>query len=177
MGRRGELTGSADTLSRLFNPKLDPEAYNYVATKSALISIQLVSSHFEVNPDFFKKNDKIKIELHHGISDINFYGKTEMVAGFFRYEVVAKVARKHVLTARADFLAIYDVPPGSAENEAKAFCARVGLFAAYPYFRALFAHLIAAGNVELPILPVLSADPLRRPKGKQSTVKTREKGN
>lgn len=175
MAKSGEQTGSAEAIGKLFSPKLDPEAYNYVATKSVLAAIQLVSSHFDVLPDFFRKNDKIKIDLCHNISGIDFHEKTDVVVGFFRYEIVAKVGRKHVMSARADFLAVYDLPENSSENEAKAFCARVGLFAAYPYFRSLFAHLSSVGNLDLPILPVLAADPIKRAKGKQSRVIEKEK--
>ena len=135
--------------------------------------MQLISSEFDVTPDFFKNSEKIKVDLCHNIVAINAYGTDQMVVGIFRYEVVAKLGRKHALSARAEFLAAYDTPEDAAENETKAFCARVGLFAAYPYFRALFAHFASAGNIDLPILPVLSADPLRKSDGKQSTVTTR----
>lgn len=159
-----------DQSIKLFDRKLDPEAYNYIATASSLIAVQLIASNFDVSPDFFAKGDKVKIDLCHKILATDFYEKTQVVAGIFQYEVVAKVVRKHVMTARADFMVVYELPEGSAENETKAFCARVGLFAAYPYFRALFAHFASAGNIEIPALPVLSADPPKKQIGKQSTV-------
>lgn len=166
----GEVS-SKKHAGKLFNPKIDPEAYNYVATRSSLLSIQLISSSFDVTPDFFSKNNKLKIDLCHDIVRIDFYQSDMLVAGIFRYEVIAKIGRKHALSSRADFLVLYQLPEEASENETKAFCCRVGLFAAYPYFRALFSHWASAGNVDLPILPVLSADPLKRKSGRQSTEK------
>jgi hypothetical protein len=173
MAKKLSVKAPKQKLERHFDPKLEPAAYNHVATKSILTTVQLISSAFDVTPDFFKNSDKIKVDLCHNIVHIKVYSSDQMVVGIFRYEVVAKVGRKHALSARAEFLAAYDMPEDSAENEARAFCARVGLFAAYPYFRALFAHFASAGNIDLPILPVLSADPLKRSEGKQSTITKR----
>lgn len=152
---------------KLFSEKLDPEKYNHVATKASLVAVQLISANFEVSPSFFADGDKVKLELCHNVLTLDFYEKEESVAGIFRYEVIAKVGRKHVMNGKSDFMVVYDLPTEPAEYESKAFCARVGLFAAYPYFRALFAHYTSAANMDLPTLPVLSADPLRKQSGKQ----------
>lgn len=166
--RKKELSRSAIKQVKLFGQKIDPEAYNPIATNSTLVSVQTIASHFEVNPDFFSKNDKLKIELGHNVLSVSHYEKDNLAVGIFRYEVIAKAVRKHVMCVRADFMVLYEVPEGSAEYESRAFCARVGLFAAYPYFRSLFAHLTSLGQLELPVLPVLSADPLKKTSGKQT---------
>lgn len=154
--------------AKLFNSKIDADAYNHVATLAKLVGIQMVSSKFDVTPTFFAKNDKVKLDLCHDILSAEFFEKDRNVAGIFRYEIVGKVSRKHVLTVRSDYMALYEVPEDSAENESKAFCARVGLFAAYTYFRALVSHYCSDGNLDLPVLPVLSADPLRKKTGKHT---------
>lgn len=169
MAEKEIIKREAAVAGKFFERKLDAESYNHVATKSSLVAVQLIASNFDVSPQFFSKKGDVKVDLCHKILAIDFYESTNLIAGIFQYEVIAKVVRKHVMTARADFMVVYDLPEGPAENESKAFCARVGLFAAYPYFRALFAHFASASNVEIPALPVLSADPLRKNEGKQTT--------
>lgn len=161
--------GSEPTHVKMFGQKIDPEAYNYVAKDANLATVQLISSNFDVNPDFFEKNSKVKIELCHHILSVNHYKSDNFTVGIFRYEVIAKIGRKHSMCARSDFMAVYEMPDEAAEYESRAFCARVGLFAAYPYFRAYFAHLMSLSQIDLPALPVLSADPLRKASGKQTT--------
>lgn len=153
---------------KFFDPKIDPAAYNVVARNSQLSLIQLIGSDFNVQPSFFDKNDKVGLKLCYGIHDVWIDLKNEICSAIFHYEIVGKIGRKHVMTAKADIMTVYDIPSGSTENESKAFCARVGLFAAYPYFRSLFAHLASVANLEVPMLPVLSAVPLVKTSGSQS---------
>lgn len=148
---------------------IDAEKYNIVAKNSSLLNIQLISSDFDVLPKFFSHSGEMNIELCHEVLSLEITRK--LAAGIFRYAVVAKVGRKHVLTIKAVFMVVYNVPDKSPEEEAKAFCARVGLFAAYPYFRSLVANYTSSANLDLPILPVLSADPIKDLRGKQTTVR------
>lgn len=161
--------GSGAKHFRMFGQKVDPDAYNFVAKHANLTTVQLISSNFDVNPEFFANNAKVKIELCHHILSVNHFDEDSFTVGIFRYEVIAKIGRKHTMCARSDFMAVYEMPDQSAEYESRAFCARVGLFAAYPYFRAYFAHLMSLSQIDLPALPVLSADPLRKASGKQTT--------
>ena len=176
MAKQNLVEKNHDSGQKLFDRKLDAEAYNHVATKSGLVAVQLIASNFNVSPQFFSKIDDVKVDLCHKILATDFYESTNLVAGIFQYEVTAKVVRKHVMSAKADFMVVYDLPEGAVENESKAFCARVGLFAAYPYFRALFAHFASASHVEIPALPVLSANPLKKNEGKQTTEPKSRKG-
>lgn len=155
--------------AKMFGQKMDAEAYNFVAKHANLATVQLISSNFDVSPEFFEKDSQVKIDLCHHILSVNHYNSDSFTVGIFRYEVIAKIGRKRSMCARSDFMAVYEMPDEAAEYESRAFCARVGLFAAYPYFRAYFAHLMSLSQIDLPALPVLSADPLRRASGKQTT--------
>lgn len=154
----------------LFNPKLNVEAYNAVAKHSRLSMIQLIENELKVLPSFFTQKNDVSLELNHQVCSLSISRNEQVVYGMFHYEVIGKSNRKHLLKAKSDFLVVYEIADDAEENEAKAFCARVGLFAAYPYFRATFAQQCAFANLELPTLPVLSADPLKQLSGGQRAV-------
>jgi hypothetical protein len=135
------------------------ESYNNIATRASLRDIKLVSTKFDVLPSFFTENESVKLHLDNSVEDLQFSRESSIVLGAFVYQVRATLGRKRVLHCKGHFLVVYDIPEGGDEEAAKAFCGRVGFFAAYPYFRALFATLTRFGGAELPILPVLSSSP------------------
>jgi hypothetical protein len=138
------------------------EAYNKVAAGATLRDIKLVATKFDVLPTFFSESDKVKLHVNNSIEDVQFDPEGEFVLGAFVYEVRAMLGRKRVLHCKGHFIVVYDVQEGVEEEPAKAFCARVGFFAAYPYFRALFATVSRFGGAELPVLPVISSPPVKR---------------
>jgi hypothetical protein len=138
------------------------DAYNKVVEGATLRDIKLVATKFDVLPSFFSESEKVKLHLNNSVEDVQFDAEDEFVIGVFVYEVRAVVGRKRVLHCKGHFLVVYDVPKDVEEEPAKAFCARVGFFAAYPYFRALFATVSRFGGAELPVLPVIKSPPPKR---------------
>ena len=137
------------------------ERYNRVANSAALRDIKLVSTNYDVLPSFFTDYDDVKLQLSNSVDEVHFSKEGSFVLGVFIYNVRATLKRKRVLHCKAHFIVVYDLPEGSDEEAATAFCTRVGFFAAYPYFRALFSTVTRFGGAELPLLPVISSSSLK----------------
>jgi hypothetical protein len=61
------------------------------------------------------------------------------------------------LSCSADYGVFYETPDGTTTAGAVGFCRNVGTFAAYPYFRALFAQLSGEAGLSLPPLPAIAS--------------------
>lgn len=149
---------------RPFDPNIDAENYNLIARKAVLDTLQLIDSDFAIKPSFFSERDGLNLSQSNEVINVNYNSAMKYCIGFFRFKLTAKHSRKVVLACRCDFMVVYDLPEESKENEALAFCSKVGLFAAYPYFRAFVAHVSSLANAELPPLPIISTGPLKRTK-------------
>ena len=147
------------------------EAYNKVVEGATLRDIKLVATKFDVLPSFFSDSEQVKLHLNNSVEDVQFDADGELVIGVLVYEVRAMLGRKRVLHCKGHFLVVYDVPKEVEEEPAKAFCARVGFFAAYPYFRALFATVSRFGGAELPVLPVIKSTPAKPSEGSRASEK------
>ena len=172
------------------NIEVSPEAYNKVVDSAVLRDIKLISSTFYVRPNFFDLRDKVELSINKKCTDCTDVEEGTIVA-FFSFEVHGRL-RDHdeddneVMEASAVYLAAYNVDPDSQATEAAAFCKRVGLFAAYPYFRALVAHWAADADLDIPPIPLISAPPRtsnveaakpkNRPAKKSSGAKRLNKG-
>ena len=131
--------------------------YNAVAKAAALEGISLFASRFEVNPECLGDQEKWKLSYGRKILSCQFSEDDRSVVGIFEYFVTAKVGRKRALYCSAQYGVFYGTPRGATEAGAKGFCRNVGTFAAYPYFRALFAQLVAATGISLPPLPAIAS--------------------
>lgn len=143
-------------------PSFSRDDYNRIAASAAIRDIKLITSKFDIQPAYFNQIDDVKLQIDSSIETVNFVEGSGLVIAIFSYEVRGLLKRKRVLHSKASFLTVYDVPEDAIEEAAKAFCNRVGFFAAYPYFRALSAHFADLSGAELPILPVLSSAPIKR---------------
>lgn len=137
-------------------PKPNREHYNDVVASAKLVAIQLAKSRFDVSPEFYDSDLKKKLGFDHSDISTTFDRDENIVIGRFGFGCEAKGGRKSLLKATAEYIVIYEVHEGANGDAVEAFCARVGVFAAYPYFRALVANLAWAANAKLPPLPVIA---------------------
>jgi len=138
------------------------DSYNKIANSAQLRDIKLVSASFDILPSFFTSYDDVNLHLDSSVESVQFSAEGSFVVGAFVYDVRAVLKRKRVLRCKGHFIVVYDVPEDATEEAATAFCNRVGFFAAYPYFRALFSTVTRFGGAELPLLPVVSSSSLER---------------
>ena len=130
------------------------ERYNHVVSVAQLRSVQMSSTSFKVDPEFFsnEENRKLSYTVKKGIK--NFSEESAVAMAFVSFEVESKVGRKKNLHCKADYLITYDSLLDCEEEAVFAFLDRVAPFASYPYFRSLFATLDWAATTGLPPLPV-----------------------
>lgn len=131
--------------------------YNRVVQSANLLSVQLIKTDFNVDEKFFDHKIKRSLVMNREYLKFVFDKKQKVVAGEFRFSFQTKGPVESVLSSSAEYLVIYEFAENDV-NEAAAidFCKRVGVFAAYPYYRALVAHLSWATNTNLPPMPVIA---------------------
>lgn len=142
---------------------IPPALYNHVVDNAELVTIQLRRHEFDVDGEFYNPDAGKKLSFDKACLGCTYDQETSMVAGTFRFSIGAKSGRKVVLKSVADYLVAYEFAVDVNEEAAKGFCSRVGLFAAYPYYRALVASLSASANLNLPTLPMIATRGVRLP--------------
>ena len=141
---------------------LSAEAYNHVVDSANLRDIKLITSTFYVQPAFFDERDRVILSVQSECTDCTEVENGSIVA-FFSFEVKGRLNNdgddEEIMESSAVYLAAYDVASDAQNKEASAFCSKVGLFAAYPYFRALVAHFAGDADLGIPALPLISSNP------------------
>lgn len=147
-----------------------PAAYNHVVANAELVTIQLRRHEFDVAAEFYDPEAKKKLHFNKQCLACAYDAEAMAVAGTFRFTITGKSGRKSVLKSVADYLVIYEFREIVAQDAAEAFCRRIGLYAAYPYYRALVASLSAAANLNLPTLPMIATRGVKLPDPAEPTV-------
>jgi len=171
---------SAATVNEIIPFAFDREEYNRLCAGAQILVVQMISSNFNVEAEYFDhiEDDDVKLKLDNCVLGAWLTEDKDAVTAIFRYEVKAKYKRKDLVSLRADMLVAYAMPDGVDQENAEAYCQRAGLFAAYPYFRSHFAHINGVASLALPILPVLSSGPVRvAPLGAQLTNNAQEESH
>jgi hypothetical protein len=149
-------TGVANDHDPAEGMEFDKAAYNQVVDSAQLVTVQLSKVNFSIDGDFYDESTPKKLHFDRGVAGCFFDPEGPSVTGSFKYVVYSKSGRKKQLAADAEFVVIYALAEGADEIAAKIFCRRVGMFAAFPYFRALMANLAWSANAPLPPLPVIA---------------------
>ena len=131
--------------------------YNAVATGARLEGINLLASRFALDPDCIANQHQWKLSHGRKVLTCQFNEEELSVAAIFQYHVTAKFGRKKALHCTADYGVFYQTPDGATQEAAFGFCRNVGTFAAYPYFRALFAQLVNEAGLQMPPLPSIAS--------------------
>jgi hypothetical protein len=131
--------------------------YNLVAKGAKLEAINLFCTRFDINPELLAEERNWKLNYGRKILSCQFSEEQSSVVAVFQYYVIAKFGRKRALSCSADYGVFYETPDGATTAGAVGFCRNVGTFAAYPYFRALFAQLSGEAGLSLPPLPAIAS--------------------
>jgi len=131
--------------------------YNAVAMSARLEGINLLSNSFIVDPDCLTSQLKWKLSYGRKVLMCHFSREEQTVTAILRYHVTAKHGRKKALNCVADYGIFYHTPDNATQEAAIGFCHNVGTFAAYPYFRALFAQLVGEAGINMPPLPSIAS--------------------
>lgn len=131
--------------------------YNEVATSAFLEGIILQKCEFNVNPECLKNRNSWKLDHGRKLLSCSFNAERGSVAGIFEYHFIAKDGRKNAAKCSAEYAVFYRTVEDAKEEAAKGFCRNVGMFAAYPYFRALVSRFSSEANLNLPMLPTIAS--------------------
>jgi len=146
-------------------PKLEPRKYNNIVASSSLEDIRLVSSSFDVTPEYFltkNKEENFNLSYDFKITMAEYDADDGFLAGCFEWTAVGKVGRKNVIKIKTAYMIVYTCEKGLERQYPLAFMNQVGRFATFPYFRATVGQYSAASGADLPILPVLK-QPIKLP--------------
>lgn len=142
--------------------EIDPKVYNDIARCARLLAVQLIDSSFTISPSFF--DDMAENKHSVDFSDVHggFDEGSRVATCIFSLESSIKKGKKKVFSCKAKFVVFYDVSAACDETHAVAFARKTGLVACYPYFRAYVATTASMANADVPILPTISAMPVRQ---------------
>lgn len=142
--------------------EIDPRMYNDIARCARLLAVQLIDSTFTVLPSFFDSGGDGKHSVD--FSDVHgaFDAESRVATCIFSLESSVKKGKRKTFSCKAKFVVFYNVSADCDETHAVAFARKTGLVACYPYFRAFVATTASMANAEVPILPTISAMPVRQ---------------
>jgi hypothetical protein len=140
--------------------KVDPAQFNRVVSHAKIRDIRLIGSKFDLKPDAVETTDQTwTFGLSDQLDDWTCDNETGTLTGLFSYTASCLEGRKKLLTVTGRYLSAYTLSDLCDSQAGHDFLARVGRFAAYPYFRSLFAILTQQSGLMLPPLPVISDGP------------------
>lgn len=152
----------------------DPDKFNAIAKTARLELIQMNSCAFEVKPSFFIRRKEVKLAFERNVVSVHCDSAERSGIGFFHYSIVARIGREQVLKCHSRYMVAYEVETECDSEAFEVFCERTGMLTAYAYFRALVANLASSANVDLPPLPMVNFQPMRKPASSDNTLKGSE---
>lgn len=138
---------------------LDQDLYAEVSCAANLREIRLTESRYSAKLEFFEKPETVAGMSH------KYSGKCEELfidkesgnaGGKFSWVAEIKSGRKNCLKLSAKYWLLYSDLGGHDEDHVCMFVTKIGRFATYPYFRALFANQVSESGLILPPLPTLN---------------------
>lgn len=137
----------------------DQDLYAQVSVSAQLRDIKLLGSEYSIKPEIFEVLEDLE-NMNHGFSgectQLFFDEEAGVAMGHFRWSAEVKSGRKKVLKLQTDYLVAYTGLADCDEGHVRFFLEKIGRFATYPYFRALFSHHSSESGLMLPPLPTLS---------------------
>lgn len=134
------------------------EQYAKVSCAARLKEIKLINSAYMVRPEAFGAFDDPESYKHSysgKCADFFFNEDDGLAMGRFQWQAEIKSGRKTCLKLGAEYLVLYSGIFDCDAAHVEAYFTKVGRFATYPYFRALFSHHIGESGLPFPPLPTL----------------------
>lgn len=139
--------------------EIDYDLYAEVANAAELREIRLVSSAFSMKPEILRAIEDYASMKHGFVGDcgsLTYDAADGFLLGHYNWTAEIKSGRTKALKLTCDYLVSYDNLVEKDEPHVSFFFHKVGRFATYPYFRALFSHHSAESGLVLPPLPTLN---------------------
>ena len=149
--------------------QVDAPAFNQVAAHARIAGIRLMSSRFDMKPEALDGYDEAwKLRQKHELVDWLCDNDENVLRGSFDFEASSLRDRKKLISLKGRYLCTYRLSDICDADAGMHFLERVGRFAAYPYFRSLFATVTQQAGLMIPPLPVIQEQPrwVQRPQTK-----------
>lgn len=170
--------------------KIDPAQYNRVVSHAKIADIRLIGSKLDLKPEAVEMAGRAwTFSLSDQLDDWSCDNEKGTLTGVFSYTAACLEGRKRLLSVSGRYLCTYALSDLCDGEAGRQFLTRVGRFAAYPYFRSIFAALTQQSGLLLPPLPVISDGPrwvnspadvakldTPKPKGKARTAAAKKSG-
>lgn len=140
--------------------KVDPAKYNDLVSHATIRDIRLIGSKFDSKPEAMEVAERVwTFNIADELEDWNCDNEKGRLTGIFSYTASCLDGRRKLISVNCRFLCTYNLSNLCDEEAGRVFLTRVGRFAAYPYFRTVFAVLTQQSGIMLPPLPVISDGP------------------
>ncbi len=137
----------------------DLAKYEQVSKAARLREVKLVSSSYHVKPQAFavsEDDDKVKKKFMGKVVQFHLDADAGIAWGRLEWLAEVKISRQTVIKLVAEYLLVYSEVDGCDPEHTSYYFKKVGRFATYPYFRALFSHHIGETGIAMAPLPTLS---------------------
>jgi hypothetical protein len=153
-----QTTGN-ETKTPLKEFDFDQELYSEVSCAAKLQEIKLSASRYLVKFQLFDDIEVLR-QMKHRYSgrceEVFFDENSGSAGGKFNWTAEIKLGRQVSLKLSAEYYLLYSNLAEHDEDHVSFFVTKVGRFATYPYFRALFANHVSESGLMLPPLPTLN---------------------
>lgn len=140
--------------------KMDPAQYNRVVSHATIRDIRLIGTKFDLKPEAVEMTDRTwSFSLSDQLDDWTCDNQKGTLTGVYTYTATCMEGRRKLLSVTGRYLSTYKLSDLCDEEAGRQFLERVGRFAAYSYFRSMFATLTQQSGIMLPPLPVISDGP------------------
>jgi hypothetical protein len=141
--------------------------YNALVNSATLQEIRLVESQFSMAPESIADPKLWKLMQSCEITESHYDADDKVLFAWVSAQASCTYKRKRVVSAKCEYLVIYNVDGDPEDVEVDIFAKRVARFAAYPYFRAHFAEVTSQAGLTLAPLPIIKEKKYFPPKKKE----------
>lgn len=136
--------------------EVDDDLLRAVVSSATLQEVRLVSSSFDIKPEYFADEDQnLSLSFDGQMASVQYKQGVGIAAGSFLWSAYVKKGNKQLCKVKSQYMVVYTVNENSDDGAVHKFIKSIGRFAIFPYFRALVAQYSAASSANLPVLPVL----------------------
>ncbi|MEH6787852.1 MAG: hypothetical protein V7673_11070 [Paracoccus sp. (in: a-proteobacteria)] len=140
--------------------EFDADKYQAVASSARLREVVLARSKYDAKVfelRFALSNDEAVTPSFSGSSQASDFDATEgLVFGSYCWTARIKLKRRTLISAKAEFVLVYDNLEGADEKYVELYFEKLARFTTYPYFRSFFSLSTSNSGVALPPLPSLT---------------------
>lgn len=153
----GEPDEVKESVSAVAAAEFDNDIYTNLSISARLRDIRMIGCEYFIKPEVFGAlEDTSNMSFSGEPTAFHFDEDSGVMIGHYTWNVEIKLKRKKVLKLVSEYLIAYTGMSGFPEEYVRFYFEKVGRFATYPYFRAVFSFHSSSSGITLPPLPSLN---------------------